>query len=174
VYLLKNNKAYLLVVAALISACSSGTLPSSSDEKYVEDLSVHRPEIPETPGNSSSTVEVNEPENNYTAFIEPEYDVTEELDAVLDSIDRIREEIKYVNGFTILVYSGTSSERAHIAKGKVFSALPDSKPILKYDEPNFRVKVGKYYSRLDAQQDYSAIREKFSSAIVIPERIPIN
>jgi len=46
--------------------------------------------------------------------------------------------------------------------------------VLKYDEPNFRVKVGKYYSRLDAQQDYSAIKEKFSSAIVIPERIPIN
>jgi len=149
-------------------------VPTSSDEKYVEDLSIHRPEIPTIKGDSNTAIEVRQPENNLTAFIEPQYDVTEELDAVLDSIDRIREDIKYVSGFTILVYSGTSSERAHIARGKVYSSLPDSQPLLKYDEPNFRVKVGKYFSRFEAQKDYTEIRKKFSSAIVIPERIPIN
>lgn len=163
---------YLLILF-VAAGCSPSALPSASDEGYDEDLVSLRPEIGFMTDSAAITPNKIPADQDYST-IEPKYDVTKELDAVLDSIVKLRSDIKYVDGFTILVYSGKDREEAQIAKGKVISVLPDSSPILKYDEPNFRVKVGKYYSRLEAQKDYSALREKFSKTIIIPERIYIN
>jgi uncharacterized protein YebE (UPF0316 family) len=47
------------------------------------------------------------------AFVEPTvYTVNKQLDAVLDSIDRINLTRKFVEGFTIQVYSGLKREDA--------------------------------------------------------------
>ena len=43
-----------------------------------------------------------------------------------------------------------------------------------YAQPNFRVKVGKYYTRIDAQRDYVAVKKYFPTAIVIPDKVAIN
>lgn len=169
-----KNLIYIVGVCILATACSSGNVPSSSGEGYKEDLSAYRPEF-KISEDSITEVETNASKNEADyATITPVYDVTEQLNTVLDSIVKLRADINYVDGYTILVYSGTNSETAHIAKGKVFGILPDSSPILKFDEPNFRVKVGKYYSRLEAQRDYALIKENFSKAIIIPERIYID
>ena len=167
-----NKTIHILIVALLLASCAPGVIPTSSDEAYKEDLSPILPKF-EIPMDSAITTNNQVSQVDYSS-IEPSHDITAELNAVLDSIVSIRSSIKYVDGFTILVYSGTNSEKARIAKGKVYSAIPGSNPILKYDEPNFRVKVGKYYNRLEAQRDYSALREKFSNAIIIPEKIYIN
>ncbi|MEP2773343.1 MAG: hypothetical protein ABJH05_14420 [Fulvivirga sp.] len=170
-----KNAIYILSVALIITSCAPGMLPTSSDETYKEDLSAMMPRV-DLP--MDSTVEINNDEGSQEGIdyssIEPQHDVTAQLNTVLDSIVSIRSSIRYIDGFTILVYSGTSSEKARIAKGKIYTVIPGSRPVLKYDEPNFRVKVGKYYSRLEAQQDYAALRDKFYNAIIIPERIYIN
>ena len=70
--------------------------------------------------------------------------------------------------------SGTSSEEAKISKGKVYSILSDEKPVLKYEEPSFKVKVGKFYSRLEAQKTFAQLKRKFPNAIIIPERIQLS
>lgn len=165
---------YLAVVCGLVNACSPGSVPSGSKEAYTEDISYLRPEYTEVE-DSLFEGTVSNPENqiNY-AEIEPAFDVTKPLNTILDSIDRIRDDVKYINGFTILVYSGTNSEQARIARGKVYTILPNAEAELKYDEPSFRVKVGKYYSRIEAQKDYTALKEKFAKAIIIPERLYIN
>lgn len=169
-----KNAIYILSVALIITSCAPGMIPTSSDESYKEDLSTLMPKI-DLPMDSTVVNDNSETQETVDYIsIEPQYDVTAQLNAVLDSIVSIRSSIRYVDGFTILVYSGTSSEKARIAKGKIYTVIPGSKPVLKYDEPNFRVKVGKYYSRLEAQQDYAALREKFYNAIIIPERIYIN
>lgn len=161
-----------IITLFIVGACSPGAIPSASDEDYEEDLVSLRPEVGFM--TDSAAITTNKiPAEDYSA-IKPQYDVTRDLDNVLDSIVKLRSDINYIDGFTILVYSGTNSEQARIAKGKIFSVLPESDPILKYDEPNFRVKVGKYFSRLEAQKDYAALREKFSKAIIIPERIYLN
>lgn len=165
---------YIFSVALIITSCAPGVIPTSSNESYKEDLSAMMPRI-DLPVDSTEVITNNETEEQVDySSIEPQHDVTAQLNAVLDSIVSIRSTIKYVDGFTILVYSGTSSEKARIAKGKIYTVIPGSRPVLKYDEPNFRVKVGKYYSRIEAQKDYAALRDKFYNAIIIPERIYIN
>lgn len=160
---------YCLVVSLVIFGCKTSSVTSSSDtEKYKEDLSKLRPEYekPEVLLDSSTTEKV----EDYSK-ITPSHDVTKKLNAVLDSIDVLRKEVRFIDGFTIQVYSGTNSEEARLSRGKVYSILPESNPILKFDEPNFKVKVGKYYSRIEARKSYAQLKKKFPNAIIIPERI---
>lgn len=169
--MLKTTYIYFLVLIVVV-ACSPGAVPTASDaERYKEDISYLRPTYAKTV-DSVDTVSTSKNEHLEEA-IEAKFDITEELNTILDSIDVIRKDKRFVDGFTIQVYSGYDSEEATKARGKVYSILENSRPSLKFEEPNFKVKVGKYYSRLEAQRDYALIKEKFSSALIIPQRIYI-
>lgn len=167
-----NKLKYCLIAVVVFYACSPRTVTRTSTvETYSEDLSVHRPkfEVKEASENDNKQEIIEE-----IKYPEPKFDVTKELNSVLDSIDILRNNITFVDGFTVQVYSGTSSEEAKIAKGKVFSILSDVKPVLNYDEPNFKVKVGKFYSRLEAQKTFAQLKKKLPNSIIIPERIYLN
>jgi len=83
------------------------------------------------------------------------------------------EEIGYLPGFTIQVYSGRSREAANRAKNAVYDILLDEKATVSYDQPMFRVKVGQYYTRLEAEKSFNLLRERFSQALVLPQRISL-
>lgn len=162
---------YCLIGSWIMFGCSSTTTPTSSDtERYKEDLSVLRPNY-EKPEAHEDTLATGA-EEDYSN-ITPKYHVTKELNSILDSINVLKRDVRYIDGFTIQVYSGTNSEEARLTRGKVFSLIPEADPILKFDEPNFKVKVGKFYSRIEAQKTYAKLRADFPKAIIIPERIYI-
>lgn len=166
---MKNLFGYSILFLATVVGCSPVTTGSMTGiEAYSEDLSVHRPKIENALDIQSDTSSAIIEEVTYP---QPEFDVTENLKVVLDSIDRIKATRTFVDGFTIQVYSGINSEEAKIARGKVYTILEDSSPSLKYEEPNFKVKVGTFYSRLEAQKTYSEIKTHFPKSIVIPKRI---
>ncbi|MBL3654941.1 SPOR domain-containing protein [Fulvivirga sediminis] len=170
---MKKTVLYCLVGFALLTACSPKTSTSSSSgEAYKEDLKAYRP-VYEKPEERHDTLS-NQAHASYADVnIEPTNDVTKPLNNVLDEIDDLRSNTRYIDGFTIQVYSGTNREDARLARGKVFSVLPESNPSLKFDEPNFKVKVGKYYSKLEAQKPYAQLKKRFPGALIIPERIYI-
>ncbi len=163
---------HILSILLLASACQSvQSSRSGRDELYSEDLSRVRPEyvMPEdtitTPvaGNSQSTPDVI-----------PANDITFEINDVLDQTDDFRKGVNAIDGYTIQVYSGTSSDDARKIRGKLLSLLPQDDAELFYDEPNFKVKVGAFYTRIEAQKSFSVVKEEFPNAIIIPDRIPIN
>jgi SPOR domain len=99
--------------------------------------------------------------------------VNEKVDAVLDSIDRFNLMRRSVDGYTIQIYSGQNREDAMNTKKKISTDLPDLTANLQYQQPKFRVTVGRYYSKLEAYQDLSRLLESFTSAILVPEKIAI-
>ena len=170
--------AVVIGFAALLTACASTTKTttvSGSGQKYSEDLTVLRPK-PATAatdsktGGSPTTTEG----RKQTPYVEPKYAVNKKLDNVLDSIDQINVQRTYIDGFTIQVYSGARKEDAMKAKQELTSSLPDLHSEVLYSQPNFRVKVGKYYSRVEAQKDYLDVKRLFPTAIVIPDKVAIN
>ena len=165
--------------AALVAACASTTKTttvSSTNQKYSEDLTVLRPKPAatttdtKTGGTSTSLTEG----RKQTPYVEPKYAVNKKLDTVLDSIDHINKQRSFIDGFTIQVYSGARKEDAMKAKQELSSSLPDLQSEVLYSQPNFRVKVGKYYSRIEAQKDYLDVKQLFPTAIVIPDKVAIN
>ncbi len=141
------------------------------DGKYSEDLSGLRPKIEEP---TETTVLPDHNKRDPKTYVEPQHTVNKELDAVLDSIDRINLKRKFFEGYTIQVYSGMKREDALNARKQLTIALPDLDSELQYLQPNYRVKTGKYFSRLEAEKDYQMVKRYFQAAILVPDKISIN
>lgn len=172
-----NLQLYLVVgMFAVFLGCAGPkktTTTSTGGIKYSEDLSVLRPKTT-TSSDVDTNPTVDKDIKKQTALVEPKYAVTKKLDAVLDTIDAINVRRNFIDGFTIQVYSGLKREEALNAKKTLTSSLPDLESEIHYAQPNFRVKVGKYYYRLDAQKDYVEVKKYFPTAIVIPDKVAIN
>jgi len=166
---------YFIVVVWLASCASpkNTTVSSSQGAAYSEDLSIWRPKA-ETPAKNNNTTTTVTDNPKQTQYVEPKYAVNKKLDTVLDSIDRYNRSKQFIDGFTIQIYAGLKREDALNAKKHLSSSLPDLPSEVVYAQPNFRVKVGKYYTRLDAQRDYVAVKKYFPTAIVIPDKVAIN
>lgn len=141
--------------------------PTSSTVRYGEDLSAHRPQV------ETDTSSVPQEEPQLLTEVTPQYHSTAELEGHLRAISNQNKSDGTVNGFTIQVYSGTSRENASKAKAQVYRILPDSRPETKYEQPVYKVRVGEFGDRLEAQVIYAELQEEFPDAIVIPHRIKL-
>jgi hypothetical protein len=166
-----------LLIILLATLCVFGcarkvtTGTSAGTGKYTEDLSVWRPEAGKVVDSAKTTTA---PERTRTnQYVEARYAVNREVDTILDSIYTENKERRVVDGYTIQVYSGINREDALNVRKKLTQSVPDLESEVQYRQPNFRVRTGQYFSRLEAQKDYLAVKRHFPNAIVIPDRIPV-
>lgn len=153
----------------LLMSCAA---QKTNDKSYYESLDDVRSRVTvladSAPNTTTTTVIKQEPKP--VSFTKT---VNEKVDVVLDSIDRFNLMRRSVDGYTIQIYSGQNREEAMNIKKKMSTDLPDISANLQYQQPKFRVTVGKYYSKLEAYQDLTKLRKSFSSAILVPEKIAI-
>lgn len=143
---------------------------SQKNKPYHEDLSKLRPKFDlqeETTVKKDTVIEQN-PE-----LIIPTKTVNAKVDAILDSLDLFNLMHKYIDGYTIQIYSGQKREEAMNTKKKMQEEVPELIANLQYQQPKFRVTVGKYFSKLEAQKDLLMLRRKFATTILVPEKILI-
>lgn len=164
---------FIIAVGCAPKVTTTGT-SNNAGGKYTEDLSVWRPKDVVTDTIKKANTIKPDGTKSQSHYVEAKFTVNNALDAVLDSISEVNLANGTTDGFTIQVYSGIKREEALNAKKELSSALPDLDAEVQYVQPNFRVRAGKYYDRLQAQRDYLAIKRYFPNAIVIPDRIPIN
>ena len=81
---------------------------------------------------------------------------------------------KYLNGYTIQIFSGLEREKADSIFFTADSIYSELDIYTLYDQPNYRVKVGKYFYRINANKALNKLINDFSEAIIVPERIKIN
>lgn len=176
-----NRVRYVMIffLTALIAACSP-LLNTSTDKDYYEDLSVFRPIYATSETTDRQLVELL---NTGESELEPleipeefkaEFDLTYKLDSLLDSVAINNQQLKFYQGYTIQVYTGNSRDEANQAKAVVYRILPSSRPEVSYDLPNYKVKVGKFNNRLEAQKDFAEIKRKFPKAILVPQQFRID
>ncbi len=133
-----------------------------------EDLSVYRPKFIITIDTTKTLTTT-----QHTDSVIATRNVNAKIDAVLDSIDRFNLTKKFVDGFTIQIYSGQKRDEAMNIKQRMNAEITDLTANLQYVQPKFRVTVGSYFNKLDAQKDLSRLKRHFSTAILVPEKIPI-
>jgi hypothetical protein len=163
----KHSGFYILtsVFFLLFTSCQA-----QKSTPYYEDLSSLRPKVKSVKLKTKDSIRIKQ----HVEPIDPKYTVTTKVDAILDSIDRFNLTRRFVDGFTIQIYAGQKREEAMSATTKMSESISDLKanPI-QYQQPKFRVTVGKYFTRLEAQKDLLRLKRLFSSAILVPERIMI-
>lgn len=170
------NKVYWASIwvgaAALLYACAPSVTKSTTATAYEEDISVHREKYP-APDFSNNDTPPEEPVEVLPPTKEPSRHIKSELDSVLLRIEKAKADINFINGLTIQIYSGNNREKANEIRKQVYEISDIYSPEISYDQPNYKVNVGKYFSRLEANKDYNILKKEFEEALLVPKRIPI-
>lgn len=169
--LFRNTIFYLLVGIILFSACQSlmtNKTTVQSKALYTEDLSMYRPQkVPETIVSVDSVEVIIEPDSTTAP-------VNDKLDYLLDTVALYtKTTVKYIDGFTIQVYGGDNRELAKEFQLDILRNFSEYEPKMVFEQPNYKVRLGQYYTRLEAQHDFAKIKEVFPKAILIPKQIAL-
>ena len=159
---------FLVVIS---TACTTMRNPGNASSAYSENITGLRPEYEQTitTVDKDDTIERN---TDPQQVVEPQEDVTGRLDEILSEIIKKNEEINYTSGYTVQVYSGASRENADMVKSEIYKQLPASRPKVEWVAPNYKVRVGSFLEKIEAQKSYSELKQHFPQAILIPIRVP--
>ena len=156
----------LIFILIFVVGCINKPPASSQylEKGYFEDLSFLR-ESPEKNNVDSNNI-------NEISIIE-ESKFNKELENIYITYENTPKN-KYLNGYTIQIFSGLEREKADSIFFTADSIYSELDIHTLYDQPNYRVKVGKYFYRINANKALNKLINDFSEAIIVPERIKIN
>jgi hypothetical protein len=163
--------SYFLIAAMVWNCAPKAAKKATGAGQYEEDLSGYRPKY-ELPQKTTGAATTNTATTNNPADFGKDSDNVQ----VEEKMAAIREKnkgIKYTQGYRIQIYSGNSQEAAEKAKETVYRLDANLDPEVIYFTPNFKVKVGNYYDRVEAYETLVKIRQAFPQALLLPERVSI-
>jgi hypothetical protein len=89
-------------------------------------------------------------------------------------IERNIEENKTANGiqgYRVQIFFGSERKAAHDAKTKFLQMMPEEEVYLIYQQPYFKVRVGDYRTKLEAEAVYRKLMQDFEKVFIIPDKI---
>ena len=161
----------IFLATLIFQRCAPPPAQSVDTGVYEENLAVHRTQYVE-PSYALYNV-VNEDENTLTPLTSPKNSIKTELDSVFSIVKNELNNVQFIRGLTIQLYTGNDRDNANNVKNRVYQTFDDLIPRVSYDQPNYKVRVGKYYNRLDANEDFTKLKKVFPQAILVPDRILI-
>lgn len=102
------------------------------------------------------------------------YAITDDMDAYVADRSARNADKNVYQGYTLQVYTGGSRDEANEAKRQVYDALPDARPAINYNSSIYRVQVGEYTNRLEAQEDYTQLKKEFPYVLLVPQKFRVN
>jgi hypothetical protein len=73
--------------------------------------------------------------------------------------------------FRVQIFFVSNRQDAYSAQARFSSQYPDIRTYVLYTEPNFKVQVGDFRTKLEAQKLQNDLRDKFTSLFIIPGKI---
>jgi len=173
---IKRVKAFLFLssMILMIQGCKTGMqliqrkTPEKINTRYSEDLSVYRPE---TRYQAEGLTQISEEEGKDN--VDFQYAINNTLDPILDSIASQRLGQNIVRGYSIQVYSGTDRLLAREYLGNIIEAYPGEYSQLDFNQPYFKVTVGKYFNQLNAHVLLMDLKSKYPGSIIVPSTFSI-
>ena len=184
-------KAIIILIFSTLfwlTACSRKALPtpgrSGDYNGHNEDLSVARPSYtlggpkntpagtpPAIAGNTSSAT--SEPRKVTAVGPAEAMHINRKVDDQLTIIGDKNRQIRYAPGFRIQLYIGNERLQAENAKMQINQNFPELAPYLSYNQPTYKLKVGDFMRRIDAERYYSQIRQLVGTAMMIPDKVDV-
>ncbi len=160
--------SYIVYVTALLMgfSCAAQKSKHHATQNYKEDLSQARPSWEEPVTNPNTNPNTNS-SSNFPSTTEDDAVV---LNKKLDSIAANRT-LQEISGYRILVYSGTSSDESSKVRKQLYQYDPSLSVHTDFKQPTFRVKVGNFTDRVQANYILNDLRKQFPNAMIVPDMI---
>lgn len=75
------------------------------------------------------------------------------------------------DGYRVQIYTGAQRQAAYDAQAKFQQHFPDQRTYISYREPNFKVHVGDFRTRLEAEKMMHELKPWFSGMFIVTEKI---
>jgi ribosomal protein L19 len=166
---MKNIAPFVLIVIILSYSCAPR--PASRTGKkadFEENLAAHRPKYEPTitPFQQLPSSDI----SRNKEYPEPRQDLTSQINTLLDTIAERNHKINYVQGYTIVIRGGQLEEASTIRQ-RVMNLFPETSPELAFDRPIYKVKVGQFYSKIEANKLYSMIKKEFPNRVILAPEV---
>jgi hypothetical protein len=79
--------------------------------------------------------------------------------------------IGQVTGFRVQIFSGSNRREAYNTQAKFQQDFPDIRSYVIYSDPNFKVRVGDFRTRLEAEKLQDQLKRSFDGTFIITEKI---
>jgi hypothetical protein len=179
-----NTLIHFVLSGMLLCSCAPGNVPTkpgrptkpAKSDTLKDNISDFRPRYDGTAGAArpATTPATAVPPAGATAAAgAPTGDITAKLNVILDTIAIRNRNIRFAQGYRVQIYTGTNREEATKARNRSYARFPDVTPHFDYTQPNFRVRVGDFLDRLEAQRVYAGLLAEFPNALIVPDRIEI-
>lgn len=174
---------WFIGLVCVLSACAGSRSTTSGGSStnynsYNEDLSAVRPVYAPTPVTAPAgrpdpapAAPVRKPEPARASAPVENLTVNRQLDAVLDTLASKNRSIRYAPGYRVQVYVGTQRQKVEEAKLLIYQNFPELSPYLTYSQPTYKLKVGDFMRRIDADRYYSSIKQLIPSAQLQPDKV---
>lgn len=176
----------LSIFLVILSACSPKVVSSKGgstsastksshkkiDKIYEDDLSQYLPKYKQL-NETNDTLNYPKKNTKKAYLTEEPMHINKKLDAILDTISLKNKSIRYANGFRIQIYVGNDRKAADDAKIYTYQTYPEIYPYISYQQPIYKVKIGDFLNRMDAERYFVTIKENFPSAMILPDRVEI-
>jgi hypothetical protein len=102
------------------------------------------------------------------------YDVEPVVETIQTDYIKAWSKIKETNGYRIQIAAFTGVNSRNIAESKSYefqTVFPEVRTYISFQEPYFRVRVGDYFSKLEAYKALVEIQTVYPNAYIIPDKI---
>ena len=76
-------------------------------------------------------------------------------------------------GYRVQVFFGSERQKAQEAKLQTTALYPDLGVYLVYQQPNFKVRIGDFKTRLDATRALREVQLNFPGAFIVPDEVKL-
>lgn len=84
----------------------------------------------------------------------------------IDKLLEYKKDLSTLNAFIIQVYNGPRSG-AEAAKKEVATLYPDWSNSIEYEQPNYKIWVGNFRTRLEADRALLAVKKDYNNAFIL-------
>jgi hypothetical protein len=155
------------------STTSSKPSTTKNESLNLEDLSEYRPKFDKLNDANAVINDKSSAVSGANTINEGPLHVNKRLDAILDTIATRNKNIKFANGYRIQIYVGNDRKSADDAKIYTYQTFPEIYPYLSYQQPIYKVKVGDFLNRMDAERYYANMKIYYPSAMILPDKVEI-
>lgn len=167
-----NRLAGMAAVLAMTTACKSSSSVTYAPPVSLN-LSAYRPRMAEPEQKNIPPVTPDTPvQPQANAVVNVSGSIQAQLNAMRETMAAGNKNLKFSQGYRILLYSGGNRDEANKIITEV-RRITSEAPELVYEQPNFRVKLGNFFAKTDAFALYTQIKPSYPSASIINDRITI-
>lgn len=172
-----KNILILCTGIIIFSACQSAKVPQKSRtgnlvSQHEEDLSSVRPKF-KNPFTYTGFEEEEEDEELELPKKSSSLEVYGPLEKTVQSMIQTNKSTIEVTGYRIQVFVGNEKNEYESARSYLMQLFPQLDLYPSYSQPTYRIKVGDFTARVEAERYVSQLKNRFPNAKVLADRVDL-